>query len=285
MKTPKVTGPLFAVSAKGPIKNLGHFRQGKDCFFLTDAPPGNKTPVEATSEMRQEFRAAWIKYKALPLTKPRNLYGEPIYRQPTWGQFWREYWAIHQLGGVFTADCTLHLSASNIEAAGVHALTGSASMVAESISVDASGGALAGESMRGTLHIAPWSMEAFSNPDRAPSQIRAVMQAQRITVQMRARIQVSEAPPQGVTVSGALRLPWLLQRIQVNAPIRQMTGSIKIEKLAARGEITNPRLAARINAILQSIESSGHIENPRVALRGALSNPEIRMQARIDALP
>lgn len=173
MKSPRVTGPLFSETAKGSIKEFGTFRNIGGRVFIEQKRKGPKIPPAASAEMRQLFSEAWEDYLALPLTKPRTGKGAPVYRQPAWGQFWRQWWAIYQLGGVFTGGASKNLPYVYLTARGKIARTGDALLMIEAPTLASAGGFEAGEVAIISASVGSMELECTDDPYFIPRVNRA----------------------------------------------------------------------------------------------------------------
>lgn len=233
MQHPRVTEPLFADEATGPIKGLGHFRNTRGKFTITDKPPGNPYPVTSTDEMRQAFRNAKIAYEALPLTKSRYQNGPPIWRQPTWGKFWQNYWAIYKLGGVFTGNLAVYLQPPSFTSTGSHAATGDALLILGAALLTSNAGQFFGIEASATLMLDNITLDASNDPAHQHHHIRA-------------------------------DLPLNIESLTTQAAailIYDATAQIELEDITLQALAENANIAAQINQAIQDIGCAASAEN------------------------
>lgn len=91
----KVTSPLFAESASGPVAGIGSFRMGKNGPEFIAPPKTRKDEVGPQLKMRHCFAAAKAAYSLVTPTKVKFGKEYRLIRLPRWPDFFRQWLIDH----------------------------------------------------------------------------------------------------------------------------------------------------------------------------------------------
>lgn len=256
MKSPRITGPLFSETAKGSISGVGTFRNVGGKVFLEQKRRGPELPPEAGAEMRALFAEAWNDYLALPPSKPRNVQGKLVYRQPTWGKFWQEWLKIYRLGGVFTGGTEKTLPYISLTATGRIARTGDALLVLNAPMLSSAGGFDAGEVAIVSAAIGWIELECTDDPYFIPRINRAKTNRQIDDITATAAVEsrllaVMRADVDAIGIYSLVVNPYDDARV-----------SVQLDAVGISSHVNNTHVGARVSVQLEGVGSDGLVQVP-----------------------
>lgn len=91
----KVTRPLFANSASGPVAGMGSFRMGRHGPEFITPQKARKTEAGPRPKIRDGFAAAQAAYSQITPVKVKFGKKYRLIRLPRWPDFWRQWLIDH----------------------------------------------------------------------------------------------------------------------------------------------------------------------------------------------